>query len=449
MKKLLALLLALAMCLSLLAGCAQTAEETPAEGDTAETPAEEGAEEAPAEEESSSEESSGEVITLRMQNIWCGADSKTEGWTAIVNGFNEEYAGKYEVILEDQADYDAYVEKMRTLISSGDTPDLFTFKADVRNTYASTGNLMDLTGAVYGTDVEGRYDASVLEDAKYEDGGLYALPYETAIIPLMYNTKLFEAAGAAIPTSYDELYEAGDLLRESGVYPIAQSTGSAAWFSMLYYSYCLASVMGADIYDYAYDSPEWIEATELYTTLTAHSQDDTVGSDTSVTNGHFFNERAAIYCNGTWIVGRIESEGVEGLADSIEVGGTLSYNGENGGGYMSIVQAYIGAAATDDPARQEAVKAFIEYVTRPEEVLPMCQSSGSLFAVNIDTTQLEPGLQTDIMEAASGATFLFDHIQDMMPSTVWSAYQTNVDALLLGEMSAEDFCAALQAASES
>jgi len=434
MKKLIALLLALVMVLSLVA-CGAKKEETPkADAPAADAPAAD----APAADAPAAE---GEVV-LTMMNIWCGADSKAAGWTDIVNAFNAEYEGKYEVKLEDQADYDAYVEKMKALISSGDTPDLFTFKADRLNDYCGTGELMNLTDAVYNSEVGNRISQDTLKASEYE-GTLYCLPYETAIIPLMYNTKLFENAGATIPTSYDELYAAGDLIRASGIYPIAQSTGSENWFSMLHYSYCLASVMGADIYNYAYDSAEWIEATELYTTLYAHSEDDMIGGDTSVTNGHFFNERAAMYCNGTWIVGRLGSEGVPGLVDSIDVSGTLSYKGKNGGGYMSIVQAYIGAAASDDPAHQAAVAAFLEFVTRPDQVLPLCQSSGSLFAAEIDTTQLAEGLQTEIIAAGAEATFLFDHVQDKMTSAVYSAYQENIESLLLGEISAADFCAAL------
>lgn len=432
-KKMLAILLVMAMCLGLLAGCGNKNDPADAPDNTP-PPV------------SSEPTGTQEKVTLSMMNIWCGADSKAAGWTDIVNAFNAEYQGVYEVVLEDQADYDAYVEKMKALISSGDTPDLFTFKADRLAEYSGTGELMDLSDAVYNTEVAGRYNESLLRAAEYE-GTLYCIPYETAIIPMMYNANLLQAAGVnALPTSYDELYAVSEQLRNSGVYPIAQSTGSAAWFAMLHFSYCLAAVMGADIYDYAYDSPEWVEAAKLYQSLYPHSEDDMVGSDTSIVNGNFFNERAAIYCNGTWIVGRIASEGVAGLSDAIDVGGTLSYNGKNGGGYMSVVQAYIGAAATDDVNKQAAVKAFVEFVTRADQVLPLCQSSGSLFAVDIDTTQLAEGLQTDIISAASEATFLFDHVQDMMSSQVWAAFMENVEGLVLGETSAEDFCAALAAA---
>jgi len=132
MKKLIALLLALVMVLSLVA-CGAKKEETPkADAPAADAPAAD----APAADAPAAE---GEVV-LTMMNIWCGADSKAAGWTDIVNAFNAEYEGKYEVKLEDQADYDAYVEKMKALISSGDTPDLFTFKADRLNDYCGTGN---------------------------------------------------------------------------------------------------------------------------------------------------------------------------------------------------------------------------------------------------------------------------------------------------------------------
>ncbi len=135
-----------------------------------------------------------------------------------------------------------------------------------------------------------------------------------------------------------------------------------------------------------------------------------------------------------------------GLVDSLTVSGSLAYNGQNGGGMININQGYLGAAATSDPARAAAIEAFFEFVTRADQVLPLSKASGALFSVDYDESQLDPGLQTQILNAGKAAAFTVDTIQNKMSPQVWGAYIDNIDSLVLGEMSAEEFCQALAAA---
>ena len=62
--------------------------------------------------------------------------------------------------------------------------------------------------------------------------------------------------------------------------------------------------------------------------------------------------------------------------------------------------------------------------------------------------QLDPGLQTQILNAGKAASFTINTIQNSMSPQVWGAYLENIDALVLGEITAEQFCQALAAAAE-
>ena len=353
----------------------------------------------------------------------------------------------YEIVVEDQPNYDDYELKMKALVASGDTPDLFTFKGQVLNDYCTSGQLMDLTAFLAKDEIASRFKAGTFNGLDF-DGRIYCIPYETAYIPMMFNNKLLEAAGVEVPTSYDELYAAAEKITASGVTPLTHVTGGNAWFSQLWFTYCLASVAGENALDLAYDSAEWIEAAELYKTLAPISEADLVGGGTQEANGLFFNEKTAIYVNGTWICGRIANEGVPGLAEGLTIGGSLAYNGKNGGGMINVNQGYLGAARSDDPAHIAAVEAFFEFITRAEQVLPLSKSSGALFSVDYDESQLDPGLQTQILNAGKAASFTINTIQNSMSPQVWGAYLENIDALVLGEITAEQFCQALAAAAE-
>ena len=72
----------------------------------------------------------------------------------------------------------------------------------------------------------------------------------------------------------------------------------------------------------------------------------------------------------------------------------------------------------------------------------------SVFSVDYDESQLDPGLQTQILNAGKAASFTINTIQNSMSPQVWGAYLENIDALVLGEITAEQFCQALAAAAE-
>ena len=140
-----------------------------------------------------------------------------------------------------------------------------------------------------------------------------------------------------------------------------------------------------------------------------YTSSDAVGADASVVNGHFFNERAAIYTNGSWILGRIKTEGAEGLYDNLSISPGLSIDGKNGGAYVNSVLAYIVLGKQEDPNKQAAAEAFLEYITDPDRVLELSNSSGAMFAISYDATKITDPLQSEIMEQSKAAPFMIPY----------------------------------------
>lgn len=424
------------------AASASSAEET---ADAASS-AEEGSD-TEVSDDTSDTASSGDEIVLNFPSIWVGEDSKASGWKEIVDSFNEEYDGQYQVDIEEQTDYDLYRDKIRTQVSAGDVPDLFTTDSysDVQ-LFSQTGDLLDLTEFLSQDEISSRFIPGTI-DAAQVDGVSYAMPYENAIIPILFNQRLLTAAGVdEIPTSWEELWDAAEKLQASGVAPIVESTKDNAWFAQLWYSYAVAAAGGPDVYDNGLDDPAFVEAAELLQKEFQYTHDDAIGADATVVNGHFFNERAAIYVNGSWILGRIKSEGVEGLYDNLVVSPGLSLNGENGGGYLSTTQAYILAAKQDDPAKEAAVTTFLDYVTDPDRVLALTQSSGSLFAISVDSDQIDDPVLASIIEQSANASFTINTFAGAESAAVVAEFPAAVESLALGDITPEEFVEELQAA---
>ncbi|WP_238725618.1 ABC transporter substrate-binding protein [Diplocloster agilis] len=438
-----ALAMSAVMVIGLLAGCGNSpaASQTPGEAGKEDSGNSTAAEE--------SKDAKGEVIELTFPNIWVGNDSKAKVFGEMIDGFNTEYAGKYTIKIEEQTDYDAYRDKIRTQISTGNTPDIFTF--DDRGSlelYSASGKLMDLTDFLNEEDMKARFQDGQVESTQV-DGVNYAFPYESAVIPIMFNNKLLKEAGVEqVPTTFEDFWDACEKLKAKDIIPVCQMTNNNAIFSVYWYSYLLAAIGGEDVFKNGLDDPAFEKAAEYMKNMFEYSSSDAVGADATVANGHFFNERAAIYANGTWILGRIKSEGVEGLYDNIVISPGLSIDGKNGGAYLTTTQAYFAAGRQDDPAREEAIKTFFRYITDPDKVVELADSSGALFAIKIDASKLSDKLQGEVVKQSSEAPFHVGHFNFEMPTPVVNAFPAALEGLILGDLTPAEFVDQLKAAQE-
>ena len=384
-------------------------------------------------------------IEITFPCIWVGTDSKAEVFGQMVEAFNEEYDGQYHVKIEDQSDYDAYQDSIRTQITNGKAPDVFTVKtqADVEY-YASSGKVMDLTDFLE-EDIADNFVQGAVDNAKV-DGVNYAVPYEMAYIPIMYNQAELDEAETAVPASFEELWETCDALQDSGVTPMCQMTGGGnAWTTMLWYSYALAACGGADVYDKDYTDEAYVKAAELVQEMYNYTNSDAVGADASVVNGHFFNGDDAIYTNGTWILGRINSEEATypNLYQNLTLGAGLSNEGANGNAFISYCQAYIMVGAQENEQKEEAIKTFLAYITDKQRVLELANSSGSLFAIDVDSAQLTNEKAAEAYDLCKNASFVIPSFEAQASTEVANAFRSLLEELVLGDITPEQFAAGL------
>ncbi len=390
-----------------------------------------------------------EKIEITFPSIWVGTDGKAKVFGQMVESFNKENESKIEVKIEEYTDYDAYEDKIRAMISTGNAPDIFTFKsfADLQ-LYSKSEKLMDLTSYLADKEWSDKFAEGVLKAAQYE-GKNYAIPYENAVIAIMFNKKLLNNAGiTTIPTTYEELWKACDALKAKGIFPTAQMTNKNAWTSMLWYSYALAAVGGPDVYEKGLDDPAFLEAAKIMQKMFTYTSPDAVGADATVVNGHFFNERSAVYTNGSWILSRIKTEGVPGLYDNLAISAGLGYNGSKPGAYVNAVQAYIAVGEQKDPEKMEAIIKFLKYICDVDRVTELSNSSGAIFTIKSKITDQTEKLQATMIEQSTAAPYMIGTFESTMPTKVVTAFPPALEGLVLGELTPEQFVEALKAANK-
>ena len=89
---------------------------------------------------------SSEEIVINFPSIWVGTDSKAPYLAKLIEDFNAENAGSIRVDIEEQTDYQAYRDKIRTTITTGNVPDLCILDTtfDIQ-AYAASGKFLNLT----------------------------------------------------------------------------------------------------------------------------------------------------------------------------------------------------------------------------------------------------------------------------------------------------------------
>ena len=384
-------------------------------------------------------------IVINFPSIWVGTDSKAAYMTKLIDDFNAENAGSIKVVVEEQTDYQAYRDKIRTTITTGSAPDLcildttFDIKA-----YAESGKFMDLTP--YLEDGWGENFTDGAFDAWSVDGKVSILPFESAIFPIVYNTEILKEAGwDTFPATKEEFVQMLADVKAAGYNAVGQMAGDNAWTSMLWYSLLAEALGGKDMYADGLDNPIFAEAAEALKEMYDYTFEGAVSATASDVNGHWIARDTALYLNGPWWIGNLykEDNAVDGvlLADVCDVAVLPETTG-----IVTTVQGFLAAAKQDDPAKEAAVVKFLQYLTDPEHVSELALSSGAMFFVKYTPSPETSVISQKFTEIANNAEFTVLHVNGAFPTAFSTEFPTAVQNLVLGEVDGQGFVDELQLA---
>lgn len=150
-------------------------------------------------------------------------------------------------------------------------------------------------------------------------GRTSVLPYSVAAASVIYNVRIFEDNGLAVPTTWDELIAVCETLQDAGITPI-YSTFKEPWtVGQGLFDYTVGgSIDVADFYEkldeagteVGPDSPVSFQKTlrdpvERMVELAAYSNDDAESRGYGDGNVAFAKGEAAMYMQGPWALGEI------------------------------------------------------------------------------------------------------------------------------------------------
>lgn len=360
---------------------------------------------------------------------------------------------------------DAYKEKIRTAVGSGNAPTLiFSWAGGALQDYVQNGDVVDLTSLT--GDLQQRLVPSVL-DTGTVDGKVYAVPNNNAQpIVLYYNRKVLADAGIdAAPDTFDGLLDAVAALKDAGVDTPIALAGQSQWPELMWIEYLADRVGGPDTFDAvlngepdAWSSPEMLEALGLIKQLVdAGAFGDKFGSvvaDANADAALLHTGQAGMLLQGAWVYSSFLTDAPDFIS-----GGDLGFAGfpavEGGKGDPADIVGnpanFWSVSASASKAQQAAAVKYLNDALFDDDYVASLVKNGGVPV----TTGAEAQLASS--EQAPFLTFAYGMVKDApsfqlswdqaLPASQGQALLSNLSQLFLGQQTPEQFADAMNAAS--
>jgi multiple sugar transport system substrate-binding protein len=289
---------------------------------------------------------------------WSSSDAENTALNDLIATFSEETGAN--ATFQPQAEYDV---ALQAALTSGDPPDVFYVDSFRLPDLADAGALAPVPeGAVSNPD--DIYPS--LREAFTFDGTWYCPPKDFSTLGLVYDPAALEAAGVAVPTTWEELAAAAEALTTGDAAAVAAGTAQAGlsmgveyprWGAFLFQNG--ASITNEDNTAMTLDTPEAREAIEYVAGLYQNGYAVKPAAIDSGWSGEAFGQnKVAMVVEGNWIAPAMAAD----FPDKEYAVAELPA-GPAGTGNFAFTVCY-GVAA--DAANPEASWALVEALTNEE-----------------------------------------------------------------------------------
>ena len=438
MKKIIALLLALVLALSLVAcGAAPTAPEAP----KTDAPAEAPKDDAPA----------AEPVTIKVAAIETAYGSQV--WVDVAAAFEAETGIKVELTTDKNLE-----DVLTGPMQNGEYPDVVHLAtgrpAGLTEQLIKANGMHDLTNMLSLTipgesvkvseKIAGGFTDNII-CSPYGDGKTYLAPMFYSPCGLFYNAKLFEEKGWEVPTTWDEMWALGDKAKAEG---IALFTYPTAGYYDAFMFALMNAIGGPEFFNAItnYEEGAWdtdngkmllsilaklATYTHPSTPAQANNQDFTKNQLMVMTNDALFMP------NGTWITGEMAGA-VETLENDFAWGMTaIPSAGAAPYSFCWFEQAWIPAGA-EHIAEAEQFVAFL-YSDKAAAIFATAGAMQPILGI-ADMLEGENVMFYSIYDnGAKAAMGGFAAFADIPGVTVSDTFFAPIDSLVAGTITIDDY----------
>jgi ABC-type glycerol-3-phosphate transport system substrate-binding protein len=372
-----------------------------------------------------------------------------------VQRFNKQYAGRYRVkVVKNQyaSSGPDRLQYYQRLALANDLPDVFLVNRAELGSLERTNKLMNFAPALAkDTQWQGSFYDGAFDALKTPDGKVLAIPQERDSIGIYYNRQLFQKAGiATFPATWQELDADCARLKAKGTICMAMD---GDWVTLLMWANLIGTQPGGaqflsdGIAKGGYGgNAAVVKATEALKSW--HTQGyvnrDAFSGDYANAASAYVSGKAAMVANGPWMVATdIKSKNAEpGLYDQTGYEPSPGFAADGRG--LIVVAGNGGwVSGSTDARKQEAVTAFMKFLTTQQEGLNQALKTGAYPAVNVDLASpqakgLDP-LGAGLVKQSGSVPMTYPHVAFAAPASFDTAWKNLWPAYVQGKMSTGKF----------
>ena len=360
-----------------------------------------------------------EITWMFWDDLDATEDLISLGYKNVIERFNADYEGQYHVT-PVTTNLEEYYPNLNAKVDAGQTPDVFIVSPGPNlDDYVLPGVAADLTDYLK---ADGWIDQFVGGEAAFAqqtyDGKIYAIPLNVAAACVFYNKDIFEEAGAEVPTTYDELLDACQKIKDAGYTPITISAGTAWCLSML--AGYLCDREGVDLAAINAGDESWVQdktiaAGEKLLELSQYFQDSAAGDSNDDATMAMAMGEAAILIQGSWAIGQMNAYN----PDIEESCGVFQFPAIEGGGDPGRTIAKSDSLAMSSTTEHpEAAIALMKYFTDDEAQRYTAEVGGKIPVTNVEyDMDVAPAQLADVMDVFSNATGTFGFYNESLVSS--------------------------------
>lgn len=357
---------------------------------------------------------------------------------------------------------DAFKQKIRTAIGSGDSPTLIWSWGGAGNfkTYVDSDKVIELDESL-----TEKYFPAIVDNGRI-DGKLYAVPNNTVQpVVLYYNKELFDQAGIdGAPGTWDEFLDDVGTLKAAGIAPISIG-GASKWPQLMWLEYLTDRIGGPEVFEAiqqnepdSWADPAIIEALEKIQQLVEVGGFidgyQSISTDNSADTALLYTGKAAMILQGAWAYADMQGSDPDFVSSSL---GWANFPGVDGGvgdpaNVVGNASNYWSISSDATKAQQEAAAAYLAGGNMTDAYIDdLLKGGGVPPVVGIEekiSASANPEFLLDVYNMSKDApAFTLSWDQAIAPAAA-DALLTNLDKVFLGQITPEEFADAMNATIE-
>lgn len=250
-------------------------------------------------------ESKGEPTEITYFSSKSATDETVVSLQLVADMYNAQ-GGNIKFTVESAADRPSYDQKLRTMLTGGQVPDMYDLDpTPFTQELADAGLLLDMQAFLEEIGELDSYVPLSINYCRMPDGKLYTIPLEFTTEMIWYNTDMFAACGLEKPKTFDDFLNACKVLTEKGYTPITID-GMDGWPLLRHLAMVPFRLAGNDfVNDLASGKAHMsdsigMQALQFMADVGQYYQAGFTSTDYATAMNLFLSGKAAMYGIGTW-----------------------------------------------------------------------------------------------------------------------------------------------------